>query len=477
MLDWQKRKKLDLSNEHWHFIGILGTGMRSMAAYAAECGARVSGSDLVPGPAADALARLGITVTYQQHGGSLSGDMTLAVASQAIAEDNPEMLRARKLGLDVLRYPELLGSLMDFNKGIAVSGTHGKSTTSAIIAYVLRHCGRDPSFLIGAEVPQLGGGAHRGKGEHMVVEACEYKRSFLYLSPHLGVITNVDADHLDYYYDLWDIQEAFMDFAMTAAEGGTLIANGDDANTRAVLDGAGVEAITYGIEAKKADYRAERIWRAKVHSNFDVVYRGENVGRFTTNLFGTHNVRNALAAVAVCHRSGLDFPEIAEALASFEGASRRLELVGTPWNVAVLSDYAHHPREISATIAAAHQRYPGQRIFVIFQPHQFSRTRHMLEQLADSLRDAWVVYICDIFGARDSQEDRNSVSARDLVRQMNHVGLLAHYVPEFNDIEHIIVGDVIPDDVVLVMGAGDVWKVPGNIIPRIAEKGRKQIAA
>jgi UDP-N-acetylmuramate--alanine ligase len=235
--------------------------------------------------------------------------------------------------------------------------------------------------------------------------------------------------------------------------------------------------VTVAVDHPDADYRAERLWSAKVHSNFDLVYRGEKVDRFSTELYGTHNVLNSLAAIAVCHQVGIDFADIKEALAEFQGVARRLQLVGTPWNVAVVSDYAHHPKEIRASIAATHQRFPKERIFVIFQPHQHSRTRQMLPELAESLRDAWVTYVCDIYAARDSYEDQRSVSALDLVRQMNHIGLLAHYVPEFGDMEQIIVGDVIPDDVVLVMGAGNIWQVAHDIIPKIEEKGRRQIAA
>jgi len=477
MVEWKASKKLNLSKQHWHFVGILGSGMRSMAAYAAECGARITGSDLCPSPAAEELARRGIRVNFQQRGAGLDSSTDLVVISQAVSDENPELLKARSLGLEVVRYPELLGMLMERKRGIAVAGTHGKSTTAAITAYVMRRAGFDPSFLIGADIPQLGGGSHYGKGKFLVAEACEYKRSFLYLSPAIGVITNVDVDHLDYYYDLWDIKEAFAEFASAAAEDGTLIANADDENTREVIEQAGVEAVTFGIERKDALYRAERIWRAKVHSNFDLVCEGKKVGRFSTRLYGTHNVLNALAAVAACHRAGVEFGAIREALAEFEGAARRMQLIGTPWRVSVVSDYAHHPKEIRASIAAARQRFPNQRLFIVFQPHQYARTRQMLPELAEAFRGVWVTYVCDIYAARDSYEDRRSVSALDLVRQMNHIGLLAHYVPEFRDIEQIIVDDVIPDDVVLVMGAGNVWEVAHNIVPRIEEKGRRQVAA
>ncbi len=468
---------LDLSDERWHFVGILGTGMRSMATYAAECGARITGSDIQNSPVRQDLLERGIAVTLGQEGRALDPDVDLVIISQAVDESNPEVRRARKLGIEVLRYPEMLGKLMEFQKGIAVSGTHGKSTTSAILAYVMRQAGVDPSYLIGADIPQLGGGSHYGRGEYLVAEACEYKRSFLCLTPEMAVITNIDADHLDYYYDLWDIQQAFANFAESVGPGGKVIANADDENTRAVVDELDAEVITYGIEEKDALYRAERLWRAKVHSNFDLVYDGKKVDRFSTQLYGTHNIANCLAAIAACHQAGVDFQQIKEGIESFEGTARRLQLVGKPWDVAVISDYAHHPKEIRATIAAAHQRFPNERLFVVFQPHQYSRTKQMLETMAEAFRETWVTYVCDIYAARDSYEDRRSVSAQDLVRQMNHVGLLAHYVPEFEDIKQIITGDVIPDDVVLVMGAGNIWQVARDIVPMIEHKGRRQIAA
>ncbi len=473
----KKSKKKDLSGKHWHFIGIGGTGMSSMAGYASERGARITGSDLQPAPSVDALRRKGADVSFEQDGRTLKRATDLVVVSQAIPDDNPELMAAQRLGLEVVRYPELLGRLMERQKGLAVSGTHGKSTTSSIIAFILRHVGMDPSFLIGADVPQLGGGSHYGAGGFLVAEACEYKRSFLNLVPHVGVITNIDVDHLDYYFDLWDIKEAFADFAISSTEDGVLVANADDANTRSVLREVGVDAITYGIDAKKVDYRAERLWRAKVHSNFDLVHKGKTIERFTTNLYGTHNVLNALAAIAVCHEVGVDFADIRDALAEFDGVARRMQIVGRPWGVPIISDYAHHPREIQASIAAAHQMFPNQRVFVIFQPHQHSRTRKMLPELAESFRTAWVTYVVDIYAARDTDEDRRSVSALDLVRQMNHIGLLGHYVPEFADMEHIITGEVITDDVVLVMGAGDVWEIARNAIPMIEERGRRQVAA
>jgi len=473
----RRAKKWDPSGQHWHLIGILGAGMQGLARYAVQRGVRVTGSDLQPSPAMKGLVRLGVNVRLTQDSHGIEAATDLVVASQAIREDNPEYQAARKLGIETVRYPEVLGRLMDAQPGVAVAGMHGKSTTTSLIAYVMQRAGGDPSYLVGADIPQLGGGAHYGRGAYLIAEACEYMRSFLYLWPRIGVISNVEAEHLDYYHGLWDIQQAFGDFASQVDPDGALVLNADDENTLPTARSARCQVVRYAIDSPKAQYRAERIWRAKKHTNFDLVYRGRRQGRFSIRLYGTHNVYNALAAIAACHQAGLELNQIREPLGEFEGAARRMELLDEPWDVAILADYAHHPTEIQATIEATQQRFPKRRIFCIFQPHQYSRTRLMLPQLADAFQEVWLTLITDIYAARDSEKDRQSVSAMDLVHLMNHKGLTAHYLPAFSDIEDMIVGDVVPGDVVLVMGAGNVWQIAHNIVPRVREKGRKQIAA
>lgn len=471
------KAKLNLSGQHWHFVGILGTGMRHLAAYSAECGARVTGSDLRSGPEMKDLVEQGINVRLRQDGSCLDRSVDLVVISQAISDDNRELMEARRLGLEVVRYPELLGLLMDVKTGVAVTGSHGKSTTAAAIAYMMRGGGLDPSFIIGAEVPQLGGCAHRGKGKFLVAEACEYKRSFLYMYPKVGVITNIDMEHVDYYCDLEDIQEAFLDFVSQIDSDGFVVVNADDPNSRCIIEHSQAEVVTYGIGAKKADYRAQRVWRAKKHSNFNLTCKGKNRGRFSIQLYGMHNISNTLAAIATCHRLGVEVEQMQELLSQFQGTSRRLQLLGEPWNVAILDDYAHHPREIRASIAATKQRFPNRRLFCVFQPHQHSRTRAMLSELADAFEGVWTTLVSDIYAARDTEEDRQAIGAIDLVRTMNDRGAIAYYVPEFPDVEDILTGDVVPGDVVLVMGAGDIWQVAHHITEGVELKGRRQIAA
>ena len=472
-----KHTDSSFANEHWHFVGILGTGMRALARYASEKGIHITGSDVQRSPAMDELVKRGINVQLDQEKAHFDDATNRVVISQAINEDNPEIVHAQRMGIEVVKYPELLGELMDLQPGIAVAGSHGKSTTSAMMAYVMQRAGLDPSYLMGAGVLQLQGGSDCGTGDYLVAEACEYKRSFLYMAPHIGVITNIDLEHTDYYYNLSDIQHAFCDFARQIDPDGHLILNADDPNSQAVRKAARGEAISYGIDEETATYRADRVWRAKKHTNFDLLYNGEKQERFSIKLYGTHNVYNALACIAACHRAGMGMSDIREHIESFQGAARRLQLLGEPWDVAILSDYAHHPKEIRASIAAAQQRFPNRRIFCVFQPHQFSRTRSMLPELADAFDEAWQTFVTDIYAARDSEADRRSVTASDVVQRMNHIGLTAHYVPEFRDIEELIVREVVPEDVVLVMGAGNIWQVARNIVPRIDQKGRDQIAA
>ncbi len=473
----QANSNTDLSDQQWHFIGILGTGMRSLAGYAVERGVRVSGSDLQACPGLEDLVSRGINVRLSQDATRFDNGVNLVVVSPAVPDDNPELVAALEAGLEVVKLPEVLGRLMDDQPGVAVTGSHGKSTTTALIAYIMQQGGLDPSYLIGAEVPQLAGSSHSGSGPLLVAEACEYKRSFLYLAPQIGVVTNVDLEHTDYYYDLWDIQEAFCDFASQIQPDGVLVMNADDPNSKGMQKAAECKVVRYSIDSRKSQYRAERIWRAKKHTNFDLVYKGRNKGRFSIRMYGTHNVYNALAAIAGCHEAGMEFEQMREPVSEFEGAARRLELLGEPWDVAILSDFAHHPNEIRASLAATQQRFPKRRVFCVFQPHQHSRTRTMLADLAEAFDGAWLTLITDIYAARDSEEEQKAISASDLVQLMNHNGLTAHYVPEFKDLENIMVGDVVPGDVVLIMGAGDIWQVASNIVPRVEEKGRSQIAA
>ncbi|MEF8787653.1 MAG: UDP-N-acetylmuramate--L-alanine ligase [Planctomycetota bacterium] len=468
---------LCLEGMRLHFIGVLGSGMRKLAKYAADCGADVSGSDVRHDPKIDELEEKGIDVTVGQKDSRLDTDIEMVVASQAIKTTNPEFSQARSMDAEVLRYPEFLGLMMEGHRGIAVAGTHGKSTTSSIMSYLMKEGGLDPSFIIGAQVPQLGGGSRCGDSRHMVVEACEYKRSFLYLEPTVGLVTNIDRDHMDYYRDMRELQGAFEDFAAEIRPDGQLLLNVDDPRVRELAEHTDAEVIPCSLEDDSCRYSADRIWRATRHTNFNVVYEGETVGRFQTSLYGTHNVLNSLMAIAACHEAGMSFETMQELIPNFEGVNRRFELLGEPWDVPVLSDYAHHPREIEATLAAVRQKYPDKRLFCVFQPHQHSRTRMMLNELADAFEGASKVLVADIYGARDSDHEKQQINGAHLVRSLRERDHEAVFMPDFEDIENKVVADVVPGDAVLVMGAGDVWKVADRIANGIDNKPETHIAA
>lgn len=462
---------LDLRGKRVHFIGILGEGMQRAAIVAAECGAIVSGSDLRETDDVRALAHRGVRVICgaQQ---SLQVEADLVVVSPAVPADLGEVAEATNRGLEVIKYPEFVGRVMESRRGIGVAGTHGKSTTTALTAYLLAQAGMDPSYIVGADVPQLGGGSHYGTGEWMVAEACEYRRSFLYLEPEIGVITGVDYDHADYYFSFDDVVRAFTDFAEQVHEDGLLVLNKEDPSTPAIADEAPCAVETFCVDGE-ADWSARRVWRAKKRTNFDLYERGDLVGRVSMPLYGTHNIRNALAAISVARRCGVSYESILAGLDTFTGCARRLQLIGEAWGVPVLSDYAHHPREIEATLGATRQRYPSKsRIFCVFQPHQHSRTRAFLPQFAQAFSDVHMAIFTDIYGVRDSEEVRRSVSSLDLVREVQQHNRSAYYMPDFGDIEEFLAGEVVMNDVVLVMGAGNIWQLAGRIYQRIQEKAR-----
>ncbi len=473
-----KLRTVQFNDQHWHFVGILGTGMRALARYACERGASITGSDVQASPSLKELTSRGIKVHLDQKDSHFAPDTNRVVVSQAIEAENPELTEAHRMGIEVVKYPQLLGELMDSQPGLAIAGSHGKSTTSSMTAFIMQKCGLDPSYLIGADVPQLGGGSHCGNGKYLVAEACEYKRSFLYLNPEIAVITNVDREHMDYYHDMEELEEAFCEFASQIKPDGVLVLNADDPHSEVIEQAARCRIVKFSIDNPDVDISLKRVWRAKKRTNYNLVHNGKDLGRYALKLYGNHNIYNALAALAACHSAGVDLQKAAQVLSDFKGAARRLQLLGEPWNVAVLSDYAHHPNEIKASISATKQQFPNRRIFCIFQPHQYSRTKKMLGELAQTFKDCWMALISDIYAARDTEKDRAAVNSMDLVRLINEdLGMKAHYVPDFEDIEDIIVREVVPEDVVLVMGAGNIWQVAHNIVPQIQMKGAKQYHA
>ncbi len=456
----------DLPGQRIHMIGIGGCGMSAAAVLLLRCGAKVSGSDLNPFEGLGALVAQGATVYVGHDAEHLPPDAQRVVVSAAVPESNPEWAAARRRGLPVIRYAQLLGEIMATRRGVAIAGTHGKSTTTALTAYLLRSAGLDPSFIMGARSPQLGGSSGVGRGEHFVVEACEYARSFLALQPHAAGILNIDADHLDCYKDLAEIRAAFAAFGASVRPGGVLLTPPGERRVAAAAHARGVRHETFGFR-KGAAWRADRLQPDHGCYAFDVLHHGRRLLSAQLRLAGLHNVGNALMAAALAYHQGVPPETIAAGLEAFEGIDRRMTRRGTGRGVTIIDDYAHHPTEIKATLRAINDRYRPKRTWVVFQPHQASRTRLLIHDFASAFTAADVIVIADIYSVRDSAEDRAGVRSSDLVSLIHQNGGDARYVGGLAEVTRHVEENLLDGDLVVTMGAGDVWKIADELVERI----------
>ena len=451
-----------------HMVGIGGSGMAGLAAVLLRRGACVSGSDLVDSSTLERLAGGGARIFNTQTAETIPSDAELIVASAAIKDQHPELVEARRRGVAVIKYAQLLGALMAQHRGIAISGTHGKSTTTAWLAFVLKNAGLDPSFVVGAETEQLGGGSGVGDGPHFIAEACEYDRSFLNLHPYSVAITNIEEDHLDCYEDLAAINAAFRRFIEQVNPEGLVVLNGDDPNCRLIAERIGTRVETFGFDPSHT-WQAADLKLSDGHYETTVIHIGRPLGRVRIGLAGLHNVSNALAVTALAANAGVAWPEIRNGLAEFRGAQRRLQVQGRVDDITVADDYAHHPTEIRATLKAARQRFDPSRLWCVFQPHQHSRTRFLLSDFANSFEHADEVIVPKIFFVRDSERERQAVCAADLVDQILATGRHAIHIAEFETIVQTLVNQLEPGDLVITMGAGDIWKVADVLVQRLRE--------
>jgi UDP-N-acetylmuramate--alanine ligase len=446
-----------------HFIGIGGCGMSGLAAILLDSGAIVSGSEPKPNPQTFALLKRGANVSRDQMGELLSREVDLVVRTAAVPDTNREYLAARAFGIRTIKYAELLGEIMAERLGVAVAGTHGKSTTTAMIAFALMQCGVDPSFVVGGTVPQLGGGSHSGTGNAFVAEACEFDRSFHHLAPRVAVITNIEEDHLDCYKNIGEIVQSFNRFASLVPKDGLIIAGGNDPRVIEALAG-----IATNIElAALADGFA---WSTKptgiengCHVG-EVLYKGQRVCTLRPALPGEHNLINATMAVAACRACGIEPQRAADAIAKFTGVDRRMMLVGKVNEATVIDDYGHHPTEIRATLKALRERYNPKRLICVFQPHQHSRTRFLLDDFAHSFTAADETIVPDIYFVRDSETERTRVSAEDLVKRINEQNSRAIHLPKFDEIVSHLRTEAREGDLIVTMGAGNVWEIGRDLV-------------
>ncbi len=454
----------DFAGKKIHFIGIGGCGMRGLASVLLKQQALISGSDVCDSGGIQMLSKLGVRCWVGHNPDELTEPVDYVVISAAVKDTNPELIKLKAMGTRILKYAQMLGLLMDRYDGIAVSGTHGKSTTTAMTAFVLRETGVDPSFVIGANVDQLNGGSGVGSGSHLIAEACEYDRSFLNLHPQVATILNVEEDHLDYYRDLEEILQTFGTFVSQIRPGGTLIVNGEDVNIAKVLNRyPDTKAETFGLKPHCL-WRAENLTLCGGSYQFDVYHDHQLLGNCHLQLPGVHNVYNALAAIAIARHCGVEPQDIFQTLGRFQGAHRRLTLKGSVNQITILDDYAHHPTEIQASLQAAKERYQPKRLWCIFQPHQHSRTRFLLNDFAHSFSAAEAVIVPDIYFVRDSQAECQLINSGDLVARIAQLGGTACYLPRFDQILQYLKCQLAAGDLVITMGAGDIWKISDELV-------------
>jgi UDP-N-acetylmuramate--alanine ligase len=442
-----------------HFVGIAGAGMSALAELFLRRGVPITGCDANPS-GADDLRRLGVPV--EPHDPAHVDGARALVVTSAMPKDHPELVRARERGIPVIRRAEALGEVTVGRELVAIAGTHGKTTTTVMTATALAAAGRDPTALVGGRVAAWEGNLRAGSDRLYVVEADEYDRSFLALTPTVAVVTNIEADHLDIYADLADIKRTFAQFVHGAR---TIVLCADDAGANSLPTPSSTEVIRYGITSFDARLVAKAIETSAAGPSFDVLYDDDRLGRLHLSVPGRHNVLNALAAVASGLALGAEFPAMAAGLAAFAGAERRFQRLGEARGVTVVDDYAHHPTEIAATLAAARAAFDGRRLVAAFQPHLYSRTRDFATEFGRSLAGADAVYLTEIYPARE--QPIAGVTATLVADAIAAAGGRLAWRGERGALADALASDVRPGDVVLTIGAGDVTKTGPELLRRL----------
>jgi UDP-N-acetylmuramate--alanine ligase len=444
--------------KHIHFIGIGGIGMSAIAFVLLKQGHKVSGSDVKRSRIIEKLESLGGKFHEGHHEKNIRG-ADIVVFSSSITPENPEIKTARNKKIKTLHRADMLALIMNDKKGIAVTGAHGKTTTSSLIAHTLYRAGLDPTAILGGEVKSLEGNARVGGGEHFVVEADESDGSFVHLKPFYGVVTNIDAEHLDYYRNMGEIISWYLKFIEKVKPGGKLFACGDCENLKRALRGCPKDIFTFGL-SKEHDIYPENIKMHDSHSEFEVVYRGKNLGAAAINIPGIHNVSNAMAAFAVALELGLDFETIKKAAEDFTGAARRFQVKYSGNGIKVIDDYAHHPSEIKATILAARNWKP-KRLIVAFQPHRFSRTKYLKDKFGACFDMADKLILTGIYAA--SEDEMDNVSGRSIYEEVKMRGHKDVSYINKKELKECLKEEIRRGDMVLMMGAGDITNIADEL--------------
>jgi UDP-N-acetylmuramate--alanine ligase len=452
--------------QHLHFVGIGGIGMSGIAEVLLNLGYQISGSDLKLSPTTDRLVSLGAKI-YEGHSAANVAGAKALVVSSAVDAANPEVQEARRSMIPVIPRGELLAELMRLKYGVAIAGSHGKTTTTSMTATVLNGGGLDPTVVVGGKAASMGGSNARvGESDFLVVESDESDGSFLKLSPILAVVTNIDREHLDHYPSIAEIRAAFLEFIQKVPFYGAAILCLDDENIQQLRPAVNRRVITYG-RSQQANLQIHGLDCAAFESRFSVRTRGRDLGIFHLRVPGVHNVLNATAAIAVGLELDVPLESIREAIAGYAGVDRRFQVRGQARGVTVIDDYGHHPTEIRATLAAA-QLCKFQRIHAVFQPHRYTRTQHLMDEFAKSFHQADVVYVLDIYAASEAPiEGINGRSLADRIRDFGH--RCVQYTGTIDQTVDAVVEKVRDRDVVLTLGAGNVWQVGDRVLAKLGD--------
>lgn len=446
-------------NSHIHFIGIGGISMSGLAHIAISDGYKVTGSDRTKTPITDNLEKEG-AIIYEGHDAKNVKGADLVVHTAAVKADNPEMQEAVKNNIQLIDRAEFLGAIMKkYKNAVCVAGTHGKTTTTSMLAHALIHAGTDPTISVGGELNLIGGNIRCGKSDMFVTEACEYTNSFLKFHPTIALITNIEEDHLDFFTGIEMIRESFRTYAELTRGIGSVVVYGDDENIKIALDGSDLDITTYGMNDKN-DYYPQNIVYHAGYPSFDIYCHNKKIAHASLNVTGNHNILNTLATVAVCALLGIDAQTAVDGIQTFKGTHRRFEKKGMINDAVIIDDYAHHPTEIKLTLQAS-KAFSPKRIRCVFQPHTYSRTRTLWNEFVSAFDYADELILTHIYAAREKFD--GVTSPERLANEIKERGIDAKYMEEFSDIEKYIKETAQPGDIIFTMGAGDVTEISDNL--------------
>lgn len=458
----------DIRNGRVHFIGIGGISMSGLAEFLFRNGYTVTGSDVLDSYIIKDLREKGIDIEIGHKASNVVGaDLVVYTSAIVTNGENPEISEAKKRDIPLMNRAVLMGQIMEgFPNSIGIAGTHGKTTATSMLSIIMTQAKLDPTIFLGGKLDEIGGNVRIGKSPYFLVEACEFSGSFLEMSPYMAVILNIDNDHLDYFKDIDEIYESFLKFANLVPSRGFVIGCADDPLVNKLLNEVNSRTVTFSVGGK-ADWVAHEIKNDSLgRPSFRASYKGQDMGRFNLNVPGKHNVYNALAAIATAWASGVSQEVIRQGIASYKGTHRRFEIKGVVEGVTVIDDYGHHPTEIKATLEAA-QNYPHKKLWCVFQPYTFSRTKLLFDDFVKSFDGAHEVIITDIMGGRE--QDTGEIHALDLVNAIKATGKACRYLPTFDDVVDFLSANTQSGDVVITTGCGNVYLAAEMLVQKMQE--------